>query len=246
MALLGLASCVIEYDIFVSSQDLRFGLQTDSQTIIVKSNCKWTITKNDDADWYTVSPMSGKANDSIVTVTVKDYSEGDFRGSSFVINSPGGHVYRTVFVSQNKMDFYGREKWNTDYAGQIIEDEYKHWEYNPYDTTGGYLMYFFEDSVGLQRDHHTDTVAWWPFKYTFDAENLILHIDFETVEGAPASYAPEVLAASDSLYRFIHEYRPHWWERVDMRKIGTIHPAEAAILRHKATKRKNSESVFMD
>jgi hypothetical protein len=66
----------------VSSQDLRFGLASESQTFTITANCKWSIIKNDDADWYTISPMSGKAKDSIVTVTVNDYSHGDFRGSS--------------------------------------------------------------------------------------------------------------------------------------------------------------------
>ena len=253
---IGLTGCVKDYSILVSTQDLRFGLQPDSQTFTITANCKWSITKNDDADWYTISPMSGKANDSIITVTVNDYSGGDFRGSSFVVNSPGGHVYRTIFVSQNKMDFYGmvnkvfgvmsREKWVTDYAGQIIEDEYKHSDYNPYDTTRGYLMYFLEDGVGLQRDHHTDTVAWWPFSYRFVPDSLILHLDFETIHGAPESYAPNVLTASDSLYRFIHEYKSHRWERVDMRKVGTIHPEEAIRLRHKTAKRKGGEPIFID
>ena len=255
LTMLGLTGCVKDYSILVSTQDLRFGLTAESQTLIINANCKWTITKNDDADWYTVSPMSGKSNDSIITLTVNDCSSGDFRGSSFVINSPGGHIRRTVFISQNKLDFDGminkvfgvmsRERWYTDYAGQIIEDEYKHWEFNPYDTTTGYLMYFFEDSIGLQRDHHTDTVAWWPFKYAFVADSLILHIDFETVDGAPESYAPEVLTASDSLYRFIHEYKPHRWERVDMRKVGTINPSEKAILQQKVSKRRKSESIFI-
>lgn len=255
MALLFLTGCVKDYSLLVSSQDLRFGLAAESQTLVVNANCKWTITKNDDADWYTVSPISGRTNDSIITVTVKDYSGGDFRGSSFVVNSPGGHIRRTVFISQNKIDFDGminkvfgvmsREKWNTDYAGQIIEDEYKRWEYDPYDTTKGYLMYFFEDSIGLQRDHHTDTVAWWPFKYSFNADSLILHIDFETVDGAPESYAPNVLTASDSLYRFCHEYKPNWWERVDMRKVSTIDPSEKAILQQKVSKRKKSETIFI-
>ena len=255
IVLLGLTGCVKDYSILVSTQDLRFGLQPDSQTITINANCKWTITKNDEADWYTISRMSGKANDSIITVTVKDYSGGDFRGTSFVISSPGGHIRRTVFVSQNKLDFDGminkifgvmsRETWATDYAGQIIEDEYKHKEYNPYDTTTGYLMYFLEDSIGIQRDHHTDTVAWWPFKYSFDPDNLILHIDFETIDGSPESYAPNVLTASDSLYRFVHEYRSHMWERVDMRKIGIIIPSEKEILQQKVSKRKKDETIFI-
>ena len=80
---------------------------------------------------------------------------------------------------------------------------------------------------------------------SFDPDNLILHIDFETVDGAPESYAPEVLTASDSLYRFIHEFKPHKWERVDMRKVGTINPSEKAIFQQKVSKRRKSESIFI-
>lgn len=256
MALLGLTGCVKDYSILVSSQDLRFGLQSETQTLIVNANCKWTITKNDDADWYTISPMSGKATDSIVTVTVNDYSGGDFRGSSFVVNSPNGHVHRTVFVSQNKLDFDGMvnkifglmyvEHWVTDFYGQIIEDEYDHYEYDPYDTTRGKLMYFLEDSVGFQRDHFQGQVIWWPFKYAFNADSLILHIDFEAVDGSPLSYSPQVLTASDSLYRFFHEYKPNYWERADMRKIGNVPTDEKMLLRQKVSKRQGGEPIFME
>ena len=257
MALLCFTGCVKkDYSILVSSQDLRFGLPSETQTLIVNANCKWTISKNDDADWYTVSPLSGKANDSIVTVTVNDYSGGDFRGSSFVINSPGGHVYRTVFVSQNKLDFDGMvnkifglmylEHWVTDYYGQIIEDEYDDWEYDPYDTVHGKLMYFLEDSIGFQRDHRDGQVIWWPFKYAFDADNLILHLDFETIDGAPESYSPQVLTASDSLYRIFHQYKPNRWERADMRKIGNVPIGEKMMLKQKASKRQHGEPIFME
>ena len=73
-----------------------------------------------------------------------------------------------------------------------------------------------------------------------------LHIDFETIDGAPESYAPNVLTASDSLYRFIHEFQPHKWERVDMRKVGTIIPDKEALLRHNVSKRKGGEPIFLD
>ena len=53
-----------------------------------------------------------------------------------------------------------------------------------------------------------------------------------------------MLTASDSLFRFIHEYKDHWWERADMRKIGTINPNAKAILKHKAIKRKGDEPIF--
>ena len=254
LTLLGFSSCVKD-SVFVSTQDLNFGLEAESQTLIVRANCKWTITKNDDADWYTISPMSGKANDSIITVTVNDYSEGDFRGSTFVISSTGGHIRRTIFVSQNKMDFYGMinkvygvsmvEHWNTDYYGMMVEDSYQAYPYDPYDTTSGYLMYFLEDGVGIQRDHHTDTVAWWSFNYEFDADSNILHIQFHLVNDSLESYDPTVLCASDSLYRVFHQYKPHWFERADMRKVGTIDPGDKSLLLTRYAKnRKGGNGIF--
>lgn len=255
LALLCFSSCEPDYSIFVSTQDLNFGLEAETQTMIVRANCKWTIKKNDDADWYTISPMSGKAHDSIVTVTVNDYSDGDYRGSSFVISSPGGHVHRTVFVSQNKMDFYGMinkvygvmrvEHWNTDYYGMIIEDGYKDYTYDPYDTTSGYLMYFLDEGRGYQRDHHTDTVAWWSFDYEFNADSNILHIKFHLVNDSLESYDPTVLCASDSLYRVLHQYKPNFWERADMRKVGTINPEEKSLLLTRYAKsRKGRNGIF--
>ena len=254
LTLLCVSSCVKDYSILVSTQDLRFGLNSESQTVVVNANCKWTITKNDDADWYTISPMSGKANDSIITVTVNDYSGGDFRGSSFVISSPGGHVHRTVFVSQNKLEFYDmvnkiygcmfREKWNTDFYGQIIEDSYKHYTFDPYDTATGYMMYFLEDGQGVQRDHHNDTAVYYAFTYEYNPVDQILHIEFETTGDEPESYSPQVLTASDSLYRFIHEYKTDFWERADMRKIGVYTPQEEAKLRQIVAKRKEGGPIF--
>lgn len=256
MALLCLTGCVKDYSIVVSSQDLRFGLQSESQTITINANCKWTITKNDDADWYTISPMSGRAKDSIVTVTVKDYSGGDFRGSSFVVNSPGGHVYRTVFISQNKLDFDGLvnkvfglttlEHWNTDFYGQIIEDDYDLYEYDPYDTTRGQRMYFFENGQGIQRRvlERYDSVIYYLFDYDYDSDSSIFHIVFHLDDGGLEPYDPEVLCASDSLYRIFHEYKPNWWERADMRKVGTITPDEKSMLMRAVKNRKGNGGIF--
>ena len=251
-----LTGCEKPYELQVSNQNLWFDLEASTQTITIQANCKWTVIRNDNADWYTVSPMSGNAKDSIITVTVNYYSGGDYRGSSFVVSAPGGHIRRTVFVSQNKIDFYGMinkvygvmsiERWNTDFYGQMIEETYELHEYNPYDTTRGYLMYFLEDGIGVQRDHRkVDTVFWHPFHYEFDPENLILKLDFQLVGGGLESYAPEVLTASDSLYRVFHEFKPNFWERSDMRKVGTVTPQEKAVLRRHTPVRKGGEPIFM-
>ena len=253
VAAAGLMSCVKTYKILVSTQELWFGLEHGTKTLEITANCDWTITKNDNADWYTISTLEGK-KDATITITVDALEDADFRGSSFVIKSPGGHVYRTVFVSQNKLDFDGMvnkvfgvmsvEHWNTDYYGMMIEDSYRAYTYDPYDTTSVYLMYFFENGVGVQRDHHTDTVALWAFQYEFDIVNQVLNISFETVDGSPESYSPSVLTASDSLYRIFHEYKQHFWERADMRKVGTIVPGSKDEMRKKAAKRKEGEPIF--
>lgn len=250
------SSCVKDYDIIVSSSDLRFGLAPETQTFVIRANCKWSITKNDDADWYTISPMSGKANDSIVTVTVKDYSHGDFRGSSFVVSSPRGYVCRKVFISQNKLDFDGLvnkvfglttlEHWNTDYYGQIIEDKYDRYDYDPYDTTRGQRMYFFENGQGIQRRvrERDDSVIYYAFEYDYDSDSSIFHIVFHLEDGGLEPYDPEVLCASDSLYRIFHEYKPNWWERADMRKVGTITTGEKSMLMRAVKNRKGNGGIF--
>lgn len=253
ITLAGLVSCVKKYEITVSTQDFWFGLEAEQQTLSITANCKWTVKKNDDADWYTISTMSGK-NDGTLTITVDALEGKDFRGSSFVISSPGGHIRRTVFVTQNKLDFEGMvnkifgvmsvEHWNTDYFGQMIEDTYKHKEFDPYDTATGYTMFFLEDGTGVQMDHHKDTAVYYVFNYEYNPLNQILHIEFETVSGAPESYDPQVLTASDSLYRFIHEYKDHWWERADMRRIGTINPSKASFLLRSAKKRESDTPIF--
>lgn len=256
LMLICLSGCVEDYSILVSTQDLRFGLEAESQTMIVNANCKWEVIKNDDADWYTVSPMSGRAKDSVVTITVEDYSGGDFRGSSFVISSPGGHIRRTVFVSQNKLDFDGMinkvfgltklEHWNTDFFGQIVEDSYETWEFDPYDTTRGQLMYFFEHGQGVQRNRElSDHAIYFPFEYEYDADSSILHIVFHLVNDSLEPYNPEVLCASDSLYRFMHEYKPDFFERADMRKVGTCSLDDHLMMRSKLSKRKQGGPIFM-
>ena len=250
-----LGSCKEDDSIMVLSQDLRFGLEAQSKTFVVRANCKWTITQNDNADWYTITPMSGRASDSIVTVTVNAYPDGDYRGSSLVVTSPGGHIRRTVFVSQNKLDFDGiinkvfavteLEHWVTDFYDQIIEDEYHHWAFDPYDTTRGHQMFFFENGTGMQRNCELyDTAVYFPFTYAYDPDSSMLHISFQLMNDSIEHYDAEVLCASDSLYRVFHQYKPHRFERADHRKIGTITPGEKSILLRKAAKRLGREGIY--
>ena len=260
MTAVTLVGCIKKYDLHVSSQDLWFGFEAESQTIEVTANCKWTVTFSDNETWYTITPDNGK-KDGTITVSVEPMENEDFRSTYIVVTSPGGHIRRTVFISQNKLEFHGLinkifgvmhlEHWNTDYFGEIIEDTYHDSTYNPYDTTTGYHLYFLENGEGVQRDHHTDTIAFWPFHYEYDPMNQILHFEFELMDGSPENYDVNVLTASDSLYRFIHEWQSHFWERADMRKVGVITPQEyheimkALSTRQRVVKREKGSPIFI-
>lgn len=249
------ASCVKDYHITVSNQDLLFSINEGTLKVDVTANGKWTVALRDTATWYTVTPMSGK-NDGTITVSVKPMTDTDYRGTTIVVESPGGHLRRTIFISQSKLNFSGlmnkvfgvmsTERWNTDFQNQIIEDSYKKREFNPYDSMVGYWMYFLENGVGVQRDHHTDTVAFWLFNYEYQPGDQTMSFVFEDVTGAPLDYTVDVLAASDSLFRFMHEYESHWWERADMRKIGTINPAELQAIRRSMSRRQGRGPIFLE
>ena len=242
--------------ITLSDYELWFPKEAGSKSIEIKANCKWTVGIDDGADWYTVAPMSGEpTNQGSIVVTTQAFDGNDFRSSSFTITSEHGRAVAKVYLSQNKLEFdeiinlvFGVSKiehWNTDFFGQMIEDSYKHKEYDPFDTTKGYMMYFFEDGHGVQRDHHKDTVVYYAFTYDYNPSIQNLHIEFETVyDTLMESYDASVLTASEALFRFMHEYKPNWWERADMRKIGTITPDEKSSMMRAATKRKGKEGIF--
>lgn len=237
----------------LSKYELWFPKEAETKTIEVTANCKWTVTIDDNADWYTVSPMSGE-NGGSLAISVQPYEGSDYRSSSFTLTSEHGFTTAKVFLSQNKLEFdeifnmvFGvskLERWNTDYFGQMIEDSYKHWEFNPYDTATGYRMYFFEDGHGVQRDHHNDSVVYYTFTYDYNAESRNLHIEFDLVSDSLENYDVYVLTASEELFRFHHEYKPNFWERADMRKVGTITPGEKSLLMRAAKKRHGVEGIF--
>ena len=237
----------------LSEYELWFPKEAATKSIAIGANCKWTVNIDDGADWYTVTPVSDESGNSL-SVSVQPYEGSDYRSSSFTITSEHGWCVVKVYLSQNKLEFedifnmvFGvskLERWNTDYFGQMIEDSYRIYEFNPFDTTQGYMMYFFEDGTGVQRDHHNDSVVYYAFNYIYDAESRNLHIDFVTVSDLLESYDVSVLTASEELFRFFHEYKPNFWERADMRKVGTIQPAEKSMLKHAAKKRKGNEGIF--
>ena len=94
-----LSSCRKEDFIRVSTQNLWFGLDAGTKTLEITSNCDWTVVRSDTASWFTITPMEGKKNGTI-SITVNTLEDADYRGETFVIASPGGHIRRTIFISE--------------------------------------------------------------------------------------------------------------------------------------------------
>ena len=57
-------------------------------------------------------------------------------------------------------------------------------------------------------------------------------------------YNANVLTATEGMFRFQHEYKPNFWERAEMTKIGTINPNAKDIFTRATSKRKENGPVF--
>ena len=253
-----IASSCKKEKIEVSESNLWFKAQGGSQTIEVDATHGWKIQENSDFDWFTVTPMNSDESHSTITINVEplDAEAEGYRNGHISILSPKGGAQIVVLISQGDVEFidiynlvFGlmkEEQWNTDFYGLMIEDSYKCVEFNPYDTTTGFWMYFFEEGKGVQVDRYNqDTAVYYLFDYTYNTGDRKLDITFELVDGSHESYSPTVITATSELFRFEHEYKPHFWERSDMKKIGTIDPVEKASMLNRAVKkRKEAGPVF--
>lgn len=255
LTIVSLFSCNKKEEISVLVDSLWFPDVSCVQDLEITANCGWSISIDDGADWYSIDPMSGWRDKKI---SVKVQSLGDLaqRSSSFTITSTRGKVQLHVCVSQNTDDpaelksiankVFGVSSvshWNVDYYGEVIEETYKRYDFNPYDTASGYIMYFL-DTVGVQRDNHGDTAVYYQFYYTYNPDTRIIHFDFVTENDTTEVYDAPVLVATEELFRFQHEYKPMRWELADMRKIGTIKPQEKTRVMQAIKKRKSKGGVF--
>lgn len=256
VTMLSFVSCNKKEEITLQVNHLWFPEEACVQELKITADCKWSISMDDDADWFTVNPMIGR-NDKVLNVMVKALGEEEQRTSSFTITSATGKVQLQVRVSQNtdepaELDSITNlvfgvatfAHWNVDYFGEVIEESYKRYEFNPYDTTVGYIMYFLEDSVGIQQDNHGDSTVYYQFKYDYNPTTRIIYFDFVTVSDTTEEYNAPVLVATEELFRFQHEYKSKRWELADMKKIGVIVPEEKTRIMQATKKRKPKGGVF--
>ena len=255
LSFVGLVSCNKKEEITIPVNNLWFPETACVQEMEIKSNCKWYISIDDDADWYTIEPLSGRQGS--ISVSVQALGELESRTSSFTITSSKGTVQLQVRVSQNTEEplevnslankVFGVShlvRWNVDYYDEVIPESYHRYDYNPYDTTSGYQMYFFKEGRGVQKDNEADSVMYYTFTYEYHPDTRILHLDFEVVGDDPEVYDAPVLIATDELLRFQHEFKFKRWELADLTLIGTIRPDEKSRILQVADKRRNLGGVF--
>lgn len=208
----------------------------------------------------TAQVVTGGSGDMTIAVLVEPMEDVLERSSSFTIASAKGTVQARVTVLQNTTQqaelrsitnlVFGVSNvahWDVDFFGQVIEDSYRAFDFDPYDTTTGFFMYFLENGEGIQRDNvnSQDSAIYYLFTYDYDYEARNLHVEFETVSDTITEiYDAPVLVATEERFHFCHEYRPKQWERCDMKKVGTINPQQKAIMRRKAKKRDGSGPIF--
>ena len=229
-ALMSFASCNKKEEMTVLVNSLWFPEEACVQELAITANCKWSINIDDGADWYTIDPMSGR-NNKVLSITVKALGDAEQRTSSFTITSDKGNVQLKVRVSQNTDEpaelrsienmVFGVATfthWNVDYFGEVIEETYKRYE--------------------------SDSTVFYQFKYFYDPDARIIHLDFVVEGDTTEIYDAPVLVATEELFRFQHEYKPMRWELADMRKIGTILPQEKTRITKATKKRKPTGGVF--
>lgn len=80
-----------------------------SEQISISSNCNWSISN--EADWLTVTPSSGRNNESVTLTAVKN-NTGKERSTELTITG-GSNLMRKVIVKQSK----ATESTNTQVPG---------------------------------------------------------------------------------------------------------------------------------
>ncbi|MBQ6769981.1 MAG: BACON domain-containing protein [Bacteroidales bacterium] len=207
----------------------------------------------------TTQILTGGSGDMRIAVVVDPLEGASERSSNFTITSAKGKVQLRVSISQNTTQPVELQSitnmvfgvmnvahWNVDYFGEVIEDSYRELEFDPTDTTTGYFMYFLEEGQGVQRDNTHDSTLYFLFTYNYDPAARNLHIEFETVSDTiPEVYDAPVLTATVDLFHFCHEYKPNFWERADMKKVGNITTQRKEFLYRNAKKRKGGDPIFM-
>ena len=274
---LSLIGCKKE-KITLSAYELWFPAEASVQEIQLTANCDWTISIDDDANWYSIrksiDTIIGSTSVFVIYDTTQTVSSGNGnmtlaivveplenslnRTSSFTITSGKGKSQVQVRISQNTVEPAEMQSitnrvfgvvdvahWNTDFFGEIIEDSYKRLEFDPNDTTTGYFMFFMDDGQGVQRDNTGDSAIYYMFSYEYDYINRYLHIEFETISDTVSEvYNAPLLSATTELFSFQHEWKPNFWERANMKQVGTYEPQRKDYLLRKAKKREGDEPIF--
>lgn len=264
VAVLFFASCNRKERIDISTEDqqLSFPWSESEKTVAVKANCSWAVENVNNVDWLTIESPSGRKDGSFKVKVTKNDANQDREAMIKVVSEKGKasqsiKVLQATDIVSGGVDFsilvnsyWGlsrEEQWNTDFYNEVIPDTYKLWEFDPNDTTTGYVMFFvYSDSLGyfgFQKEIKSDSSVYYRFNYSIDSINNQVLLSFEQFDTTQVEeYAIDVQVLNASTFKFWHEYKPHFFERSKLSLLGTINPESRGFVMPKSVGIKPADS----
>lgn len=93
---------IVKKDQISIAQNLELLGDGEAKEMIIRATCDWRIIK--DADWLTVTPMSGDKDTRSVMVSAGKNSTGNVRTAILTINGGDAQTQRVVVTQQKSSD----------------------------------------------------------------------------------------------------------------------------------------------
>ena len=216
-----LISCGKNSSISVSNDRFFFEREGGEAYLYITSDGDWSIEKDGEEPWISFSPSRGN-KDGTVTITVETNTEPEARSAVLNVYSAHQKTRKKIYIVQKAyiddylfidkvwfLRFY--ERWDLDYANQIIDYSYRSLTYYPDSES---WFFYFTDSLGYLIHTIDGDTLYSPFQYDYFTESDSLYLNFLTVDESVEEYFARVHELSRERFTFSNEYRHHQFEKL--------------------------------
>lgn len=223
--MIGTSSCGKRQHITLSKEKLSYASQGGRDFLEIKADCDWTIEKDPDQDWYSISPTEG-SNDAVIAITVSPNDSHNDRNDMLTVISANRRTKVKIPVTQANIDinkiigkvWFTRlyERWNTDFYDQYINESYRSWTYYAEPEYRNWFFYFQNDGTGYEILAFNNDTIYYPYGYMYYPDGDSLRISFQTVDDTVTEdYHAIIYELDQERFVFINEYRPHQFEKIN-------------------------------
>lgn len=215
-------SCGKRQNITVSEDRLLFDLSGGTRSFAIKADCDWTIETEAEATWITFSQLQGSKN-ATIDVTA-ERNTGTERSTRITIVSANGKTQKKIYIQQKStvfsmfilgkiwfLRFY--ERWDLDYANQVIDDSYRSWTYYTDEQYENWFFYF-ADTIGYLIYRVNSDTTYYPYHYIYYPGKDSLYISFVTNSNTVEDYYARIYELTRDRFVFNNEYRHHQFEKL--------------------------------